>query len=60
VESNEFPLTPKFLSQILGVRRSSRSGVVATLEKAGFIRYEGGTMTILDSQGLESASCECY
>jgi CRP-like cAMP-binding protein len=60
VESDEFLLTPEVLSQMLGVRRSTRGEVVATLGKAGLIRYEGGTMTLLDPQGLESAACECY
>jgi CRP-like cAMP-binding protein len=60
VNSDEFPLSPEVLSQMLGVRRSSRAEVVAKLGKAGLIRYEGGTMTLLDPQGLESAACECY
>jgi len=60
VESNEFPLTPEVLSMMLGVGRSSRAEVVARLGKAGLIRYEGGTMTILNPQGLELAVCECY
>ena len=60
VNSDEFPLSPDVLSQMLGVRRSSRAEVVAKLGKAGLIRYEGGTMTLLDPQGLESAACECY
>jgi Mn-dependent DtxR family transcriptional regulator len=45
---------------MLGVRRSSRAEVVATLEKAGLIRYHRGTMTLLDPQGLEARCCECY
>lgn len=45
---------------MLGVRRRSRSEVIAMLGKAGLIRYEGGTMTILAPQGLESSACECY
>lgn len=60
VQSNQFPLTQEFLSQMLGVRRASVSVVAAILQKAGLIRYSRGTITILDRQGLESASCECY
>lgn len=60
VQSNEFALTQEFLSQMLGVRRASVSVVAAILQKAGLIRYSRGNITILDRQGLESASCECY
>jgi CRP-like cAMP-binding protein len=60
VNSDEFPLSPEVLSQMLGVCRSSRAEVVAKLGKAGLIRYEGGIMTLLDPQGLESAACKCY
>ncbi|NDJ16240.1 Crp/Fnr family transcriptional regulator [Myxacorys almedinensis] len=60
VGSNEFFLTQELLSQMLGVRRASVSVVAAILQKAGLIRYTRGKIRILDRQGLESASCECY
>jgi CRP-like cAMP-binding protein len=60
VQANEFPLTQEFLSDMLGVRRSSVSVVAAILQKAGLICYRRGKMTILDRKGLESVSCECY
>lgn len=60
VGKNDFPLTQEFLSEMLGVRRASVSVVAATLQRAGFIRYSRGKITILDREGLESASCECY
>lgn len=59
-ESDEFSLTQEFLAQMLGVRRASVSEVAAILQKAGFIHYHRGRMTILDRQALEAASCECY
>lgn len=60
VQSNQFFLTQEFLAQMLGVRRASVSVVAAILQKAGLIRYHRGKMTILDRQGLEAGSCECY
>lgn len=60
VESDEFPMTQEFLSQMLGVRRASVSEVAAILQKAGLIRYQRVKMKIIDQKGLESGSCECY
>jgi CRP-like cAMP-binding protein len=60
VESDEFPITQEFLAQMLGVRRASVSEVAAILQKAGLIRYHRGRMRLLDRQGLEAGSCECY
>lgn len=60
VESDEFPLTQEFLSQMLGVRRPSVSVVAGILQKAGLIRYSRGKITILDQEGLQDSSCECY
>jgi CRP-like cAMP-binding protein len=60
VGSDEFPLTQEFLSQMLGVRRASVTLAVGLLQRAGFIRYRRRWMTVVDREGLEAASCECY
>ncbi|MGI8524977.1 MAG: Crp/Fnr family transcriptional regulator [Pseudolabrys sp.] len=52
--------TQEFLSQMLGVRRSSVSTVAHTLQAAGLIRYKRGHIHIIDLDGLRAASCECY
>ena len=59
-EEDSFHLTHEFLGYMLGVRRPSVSLAAATLQKAGFITYHRGEITILDRPGLEEAACECY
>jgi hypothetical protein len=53
-------LTHEFLAEMLGVRRASVNLVGRSFQRAGLIRYTRGTITILDRDGLESVSCECY
>ncbi len=60
VGSNEFPLTHEFLAIMLGSRRSGVTVAAAALQKAGFIHYQHGMITILDRAGLEATTCECY
>jgi len=60
VESDEFPLTQEFAAMMLGASRPTVSVVAGTLQKAGLIKYRRGLVMILDDDGLEAASCECY
>jgi CRP-like cAMP-binding protein len=53
-------LTQEFLSQMLGVQRTSVSLVAHTLQKAGLIAYSRGQIKIIDLNGLRDTSCECY
>lgn len=60
VGTDEFPITQEFLSQMLGVRRASVTVAAGTLQSAGYVRYRGGRMRVIDREGLERSSCECY
>jgi len=60
VERNEFPLTQEFVAMMLGATRPTVTVVAGTLQRAGLITYHRGHVTIVDREGLESASCECY
>jgi CRP-like cAMP-binding protein len=60
VGSDQFDLSHEFLAMMLGIRRPTATVVAGTLQGAGLIRYRRGKMEILDREGLEHASCECY
>jgi CRP-like cAMP-binding protein len=57
---DEFPMTHEFLSQMLGVRRATVTVTAGILQKAGFVQFRRGRVAIVDRQGLENATCECY
>lgn len=58
--SDTFVMTHEYLALMLGVQRAGLSITAAILQKAGFIRYSRGRITILDRAGLEATTCECY
>lgn len=58
--SDTLPFTQEFLAEMIGVQRSSVSGVAHTLQQAGLIKYTRGRIQILDLDGLQQATCECY
>jgi CRP-like cAMP-binding protein len=53
-------LTQEFLSEMLGVRRTSVTDVAGRIADAGVISYSRGVISILDRPRLEEMSCECY
>ena len=59
-DEDELPLTQEYLSIMLGVRRPGVTVAAGTLVKAGLIRNQNGRITILNRNGLELVSCECY
>jgi CRP-like cAMP-binding protein len=58
--NDTFELTQEYLAELLGVRRSTVTGVACALQQAGLIHYRRGSITILDRGGLEAIVCECY
>jgi CRP-like cAMP-binding protein len=59
-DSDIITLTQEFLSEMLGVRRTSVTEVASKLQSAGIISYSRGVIRIIDRQALEAASCECF
>jgi CRP-like cAMP-binding protein len=60
IGSATFTLTQEFLSHMLGVQRNTVSVEAHALQYAGLIRYTRGNITILNRDGLEDCTCECY
>jgi len=59
-ESDTVPLTQEFLSEMLGVRRTSVTEVAIKMQDAGVISYARGIIKIVDLAKLKELSCECY
>ncbi len=59
-ESDTVPLTHEFLSEMLGVRRTSVTEVAIKMQDAGVISYTRGIIKIIDLAKLKRLSCECY
>jgi len=55
-----FDLTQEALAFMLGVRRATVSMVAQQLQRAGLILLQRRSVTIVDRQGLEDMTCECY
>jgi CRP-like cAMP-binding protein len=60
VESDELRLTQEFLAHMLGTRIAGVNEAIRLLDRAGVIHNARQKITILDEQGLEKMSCECY
>jgi DNA-binding transcriptional regulator YhcF (GntR family) len=60
LSSDELTITQEMIAGMLGVRREGVTEAARKLQKAGFIDYHRGHITVLDRQGLETQVCECY
>ncbi|MDP3224218.1 MAG: Crp/Fnr family transcriptional regulator [Rubrivivax sp.] len=60
VQGSRLQTTQELLGSRLGVRRESVTAAALRLQRAGLIRYARGSIEVLDREGLEDSSCECY
>lgn len=60
VIGDEIQITQEYLAAMLGVHRPSVSLIARNFQRLGLIKYSRGVVTILDREGIEEASCECY
>ena len=54
------PLTQEYLSQMLGVRRTTVTAIARALQRTGMIHYARGRIEISDREKLKKFACECY
>ena len=63
LDGNTVPLTHEFLADMLGVQRSTVSGITRALQEAGLIRQGRGVITVMDRTGMSrppaSATARC-
>jgi CRP-like cAMP-binding protein len=58
--SNELIMTQELVANMLGVRREGITEAAGNLQRAGYISYRRGHISVLDRSGLETRTCECY
>ena len=54
IDSDVLPLTQEFLSQMLGVRRTTVTLVARQLEQAGVIQTRRGRIVVIDRKGSKT------
>jgi CRP-like cAMP-binding protein len=59
-QSDLLPITHEIMSIMLGVRRAGVSVAANKLRTDGVIDYQRGLVRIVNRNGLETATCECY
>ena len=60
LHGSELAMTQELIANMIGVRREGVTEAALKLQKAGLIRYARGHITVLDREGLEQRTCECY
>ena len=60
LQGNELVMTQELIANMLGVRREGVTEGALKLQQAGLIRYARGHISVLDRDGLQRRTCECY
>jgi CRP-like cAMP-binding protein len=60
LRGSELVMTQELIANMLGVRREGVTEGAVKLQKDGLIRYSRGRISVLDREGLERRTCECY
>lgn len=60
METEHLNLTQEFLSQMLGVQRSTVTVAAGDMQRKGMIEYSRGRIQIVDRRSLTAVACECY
>jgi CRP-like cAMP-binding protein len=60
LQSNEIVTTQELIANMLGVRREGVTEAAGRLQRCGLIEYHRGHITVIDREGLEQRTCECY
>jgi CRP-like cAMP-binding protein len=60
LQGTELVMTQELIANMLGVRREGVTEAAQRLRDAKLISYARGRIRVLDREGLECRSCECY
>jgi CRP-like cAMP-binding protein len=59
-QGSELVMTQELIANMLGVRREGVTEAAQRLQEAKLISYARGRIQVLDREGLQRRSCECY
>jgi CRP-like cAMP-binding protein len=60
LSTNDLIMTQELVASMLGVRREGITEAAGNLQRAGYINYRRGHISVINRTGLESHTCECY
>jgi CRP-like cAMP-binding protein len=60
IAHDQVSATHQHMAYFLGVRREGVTQEARKLQRSGLIRYQRGTVEVLDRAGLEELVCECF